>query len=47
VRLSADTSSSRERASTVIEDLDGNPIELVEERALTRKDEEEAAATTR
>lgn len=47
VRLSADTSRGRERASTVIEDLDGNPIELVEERALTRKDEEEAAATTR
>lgn len=47
VRMANGTHGGREQGSTLIEDLDGNPIELVEERALTRKDEEEAAATRR
>ena len=44
VRLSADTSSGMEQGSTVIEDLDGNPIERVEQGALPPKEKEEAAA---
>jgi catechol 2,3-dioxygenase len=38
------TAKSRDRASTLIEDIDGNPIELVEEGALGRTGEEEAVS---
>lgn len=47
VRIVNGAHGGREQGSTLIEDLDGNPIELVEKSALTRKDEREAAAVRR
>jgi hypothetical protein len=47
VRMANRTHGGREQGSTLIEDVDGNPIELIEASALTRKDEEETAAARR
>jgi len=47
VRLANGKGGAREEGSALIEDLDGNPIELVEEGLLRRKKKKEAAAASR
>ena len=44
VRMAAGTRTGGEQGSARIEDLDGNPIEIIERRGLDRRGEQEAAA---
>jgi catechol 2,3-dioxygenase len=47
VRVTTGTSGTRDLGATIIEDLDGNPIEVIEAAALRRVDERAAAAARR